>query len=70
MLANELVRLPEAHAQIPDPGLQRQQMRRDAAETNRLLGELLKVLRTETLKVRIIDSDKARGAQAPRPPRK
>ena len=49
---------------------QRQQMRRDAIETNRLLNEMLKVLRTETLKVRIIDSDKARGVQTPKPPRK
>jgi hypothetical protein len=51
-----------AHAQIPDAGAQRVQAVQVGQETNRLLGELLHILRTDTLKVRIIDTDKTRVA--------
>jgi len=51
-----------AHAQIPDPGAQRVQAVQVGRETNRLLGELLHILRNDTLKVRIIDTDKTRVA--------
>ena len=44
-LAGEFFRVPEAHGQIPDSGLQRLQVRQDVLETNRLLNEMLKVLR-------------------------
>jgi hypothetical protein len=51
-----------AHAQIPDPGAQRVQAVQVGQETNRLLRELLYILRNDTLKVRIIDTDKTRVA--------
>jgi len=51
-----------AHAQIPDPGAQRVHAVQVGQETNRLLRELLHILRTDTLKVRIIDTDKTRVA--------
>ena len=51
-----------ARAQIPDPGAQRVQAVQVGQETNRLLSELLHILRNDTLKVRIIDTDKTRVA--------
>ena len=51
-----------AHAQIPDAGAQRVRAVQVGQETNRLLSELLHILRNDTLKVRIIDTDKTRVA--------
>jgi len=58
LLAGEFVRSPRAQAQIPDAALQRQQTQQQVAETNRLLKEVVDVLRTETLKVRIVEPGK------------
>ncbi len=60
LLTGELIRPPGAIAQIPDQGLQLQQVQSQSNETNQLLRELITVLRTDTLKVRIVDGDKAK----------
>jgi hypothetical protein len=59
LLAGELIRPPRAVAQIPDQGMQLLQVQQAAAQTNRLLKEVVDVLRTETLKVRIVEPDKS-----------
>ncbi len=59
LLAGQALHPPRAEAQIPDAGLQRRKSTEQAAETNRLLMEIVKVLRTETLKVRVVEPDKA-----------
>ena len=66
LLAGELIRPPRAVAQIPDQGLQLQQVQSQSNETNQLLRELVTVLRTETLKVRIVEGDKAKRPTDPR----
>jgi len=59
LVAGEWIALPSAHAQIPDSGLQRMQTQKLAAETNRLLTEVVSVLRDGTLKVVVVEPDKS-----------
>jgi hypothetical protein len=54
---------PVAQAQIPDAGLQRKQMLDEAQRTNQLLSDILAVLRTHTLKVRVESTDKTAATQ-------
>lgn len=49
---------PAAHAQIPDTGLQRQQIVDEQRQTNELLSAMLEHLRTRTIKVRVEPSEK------------
>ena len=66
LLASEMIRSPQAVAQIPDAALQRKKTAQQTAETNLLLREMVKILRTETLKVRVVEADKStkgRGAK-------
>ncbi|MBN2560687.1 MAG: hypothetical protein JXQ75_07145 [Phycisphaerae bacterium] len=55
--------LPTAQAQVPDSGLQRNQMIDEAHRTNRLLEEILQHLRAKAIKVEIMDTDKADGSR-------
>ena len=55
-----------ALAQVPDAGLQRQQLMAETKRTNELLSELVNLLKTQTIKVRLEDSDKS-GAKLPVP---
>ncbi len=66
MLASERIR--PAEAQIPDPGSQRAEIRRETQRTNDLLAEILGVLRRDTLKVRVIETDKDKGNDVRTPP--
>ncbi len=51
--------LPTASAQmLPNPAAERQQMLLEMRRTNQLLAELVEILRTETLQVRLDGTDK------------
>ncbi len=52
--------LPSAEAQVPDSGMQRNQMLREAQKTNALLGQILKHLQEDTVSVTMGDADKAK----------
>lgn len=67
LLAGEFVRLPKAQAQIPDPAAQRMAAQKASSQTNLLLKEMIKVLRTETLKVEVVGSDKPKRSRTIRP---
>ena len=54
--------MPSAHAQIPDAGNQRASLLREVGRTNDLLGQILKTLQTQTLKVEISGTDNTRAA--------
>jgi hypothetical protein len=54
---------PRAAAQIPDSGLQRKQMLQGQDQTNLLLDSILQHLRTQTLKVRVVGTDKQSGTE-------
>ncbi|HNQ21731.1 MAG TPA: hypothetical protein PKK06_01405 [Phycisphaerae bacterium] len=58
---------PMAVAQIPDSGLQRQQLLDEARRTNQLLSDILQTLKTQTLNVRMEGADKK--PEAPKVPR-
>jgi hypothetical protein len=60
VMAREFTR--PAHAQIPDPAQQRLDMNQGIAQLNGQVAELLTVLRTGTLKVRVMETDKTGGA--------
>lgn len=62
--------LAPAYAQIPDPALQRNQTAREQQQTNRLLGDILGVLRNQTLQVRIVETDKIKSDRVRKPIRK
>jgi hypothetical protein len=68
LLADSL-RAP-AYAQIPDPAMQRHQTAHEQQQTNRLLGDILGVLRSQTLQVRIVETDKTKGDRGGKPIRK
>lgn len=53
---------PAAHAQIPDTGLQRQQIVDEQRRTNELLSAMLEHLRTQSVKVRVESSEKPMSA--------
>ncbi|GMU23734.1 MAG: hypothetical protein AMXMBFR13_38120 [Phycisphaerae bacterium] len=61
---------PRAQAQIPDSGLQRQQLLDAQLQTNRTLDAILQHLRTQSIKVTLAGTDKGTGgapAPSPRP---
>ncbi len=61
---------PRAMAQIPDSGMQRKQMLGAQDRGNVLLESILQHLRTQTLKVKVVGTDKesrTEGATAPAP---
>lgn len=64
---------PSAVAQIPDSGLQRRQQLEAQDKTNLLLDQILQFLRTQTIKVKVVSTDKdskAESKEAPRAGRK
>jgi hypothetical protein len=65
-IAAELTSPRHAQAQIPDPALQRQGWQQQAMETNRLLKEMLHVLRDETLKVQVVEPKKRGRTPTPK----
>ncbi len=67
LAGSELIRTPRAEAQIPDPAVQRRSTFREALETNRLLKDMLDVLRNGTLKVRVVEEDKPAKPRAKKP---
>lgn len=54
--------VPSAQAQIPDTGLQRQQLVEEQRRTNELLSAVLEHLRTKPIKVRVESSEKPSAA--------
>jgi hypothetical protein len=58
--------IPEAQAQIPDAGAQRAELVREMRRTNELLGQVVKCLKTQTLKVQVVGTDKKTEGR-PRP---
>ena len=50
--------VPQAQAQLPDSAQQRNRLLTEAVRTNELLAELIKTLKTHTLKVVLEGSDK------------
>jgi hypothetical protein len=56
---------PRAMAQIPDSGLQRKQMLEAQDHANLLLDAILQHLRTQTLKVKVVGTDKEARPVAP-----
>ena len=54
---------PVAHAQIPDAGLQRNQLQREMEALNGNVSEVLNLLRTQTFKVKIVQDDEKAGAK-------
>ena len=56
-----------AMAQIPDSGLQRKQMLDLQDRTNALLDGILQHLRTQTLKVKVVGTDKESRTESVRP---
>lgn len=62
--------MPRAQAQLPDSGLQRQQLLEAQARTNQLLEQIVDQLRSGTVKVTLSGTDKetsSGAAPAPRP---
>ncbi len=61
---------PRAWAQFPDTGQQRVQILEAQERTNSLLDQILQFLRTQTIKVKVVSTDKdskAESREAPRP---
>ncbi len=58
---------PRAMAQIPNSGLQRKQMLEAQDQSITLLDGILQHLRTQTLKVKVIGTDKETRTEAARP---
>lgn len=58
---------PRAVAQIPDSGLQRKEMLAEQQRTNSLLDSMLQYLRTQTLKVKVVGTDKQSKTEAAMP---
>ena len=50
--------VPEARAQIPNAGAQRADLVREAEQTNQLLTEIVQILKTQTLNVQVVGTDK------------
>lgn len=64
---------PRANAQIPDGGLQRKQLLEAQQKTNVTLERILQHLRTQTIKVKMVGTDKETKrttAPVPRAPKK
>lgn len=55
---------PAAHAQIPDAGMQRNQLQKEIEALNGRMGEVLSLLRTQTFKVRIVQDDESSGSRS------
>ncbi len=60
--------VPSAQAQIPDAGLQRNQLVSEVRKSNELLAQIAKTLKTQTLKARVEGTDKT-GVRGARPAR-
>ena len=60
---------PAAQAQIPDSGLQRQQLLETQRATNDKLEAILQHLRTQTIKVKVVSTDKETKRTPAAPPR-
>ena len=58
--------LPRAQAQIPDSGLQRKQILSAAQRTNALLTQIVDILGSGTIQVRIVDADNTGKARSDR----
>ena len=60
--------LPAAQAQVPDSGMQRNQMLKETQETNKLLRQILEHLQEKTIAVTMHDADeeKEKGGGARR----
>jgi len=63
-IVTEATTLPRATAQIPDTGLQRKQIVDEQRITNQRLSALEKHLKEGTVKVRIVQDDKAQDTPA------
>jgi hypothetical protein len=59
LMARELA--ISAYAQVMDPGQQRNEMNQGISQLNAKMSEMLTVLRTGTLKVRVVGTDKTGG---------
>lgn len=68
LLLAELLRPAASVAQIPDAAAQRQTVAAQSQRTNQLLGEILGVLKTGTLKVQVVEKGKASGSRTTPPP--
>ncbi len=60
---------PRAMAQIPDSGLQRKQLIDAQDRGNALLDSILQHLRTQTIKVKVVGTDKDTKAESKAAPR-
>lgn len=60
LMARELA--VSAYAQVMDPGQQRNEMNQGIAQLNAKMTEMVGILRTGTLKVRVVGSDKTTGS--------
>ena len=60
---------PRANAQIPDSGLQRQQLLETQRQTNATLDHILRHLRTQTIKVKVVGTDKESKRTTTKTPR-
>ena len=67
LVAGELFRPPPAQAQIPDPAAQRIATYRASLESAQLLKQIRDVLTTGTLKVEVVEADKARPTRSVKP---
>lgn len=54
-----------AYAQIMDPGQQRNETNQGISQLNAKMAEMLTILRTGTLKVRVVGTDKTGGTAPP-----
>ncbi len=68
LLISELLRPDVSVAQIPDAGAQRHAVATESRRTNQLLGEMLDVLKTGTLKVQVVEKTKSTPSRAAPPP--
>ena len=59
---------PSAYAQIPDAGMQRNQLQKEMEALNARVGDVLTLLRTQTFKVRIVQEDEGAGAKPAQKP--
>lgn len=60
---------PQAYAQIPDSGLQRKQLLDEQKKTSRTLGNILQHLKTQSIKVKVVGTDKEARSVSTKKPR-
>ena len=61
--------IPRAQAQVPDSGAQRLKLLAENKKTNALLDQILQHLRTQTVKVKVIGTDKDNKSTSKAKPR-